>query len=161
MADGIGRCSAEAPRTVVGEATPPARGDMLHRIAQLAIGAPRRMLAVAALVAVATGIFGVPVAKSLCACGFEDPSSESAKAKGLLTDKFDNGDVQMVIVVSAPDGANGGVAREVGTELVDDLMRSPQVTSVTSLWTAPAPERAALVSKRRKVRANRGRDRRR
>ena len=30
--------------------------------------------------------------------------------------------------------------------LVDDLMRSPHVTSVTSLWTAPAPERAALVS---------------
>ena len=93
------------------------------------------------------GIFGVPVAKSLCACGFEDPSSESAKAKELLTDKFDEGDVQMVIVVSAPDGANGGAARDVGTELVDDLMRSPHVTSVTSLWTAPAPERAALVSR--------------
>ena len=146
MAGGIGRSSAEAPRTVVGEATPPARGDVLHRIAQLAIGVPRRMLAVAALVALAAGMFGVPVAKSLCACGFEDPSSESAKAKELLTDKFDDGDVQMVIVVSAPDGANGGVAREVGIELVDDLIRSPHVTSVTSLWTAPAPERAALVS---------------
>ena len=96
--------------------------------------------------AVAAGIFGVPVAKSLCACGFEDPSSESAKAKELLTDKFDKGDVQMVIVVSAPDGADGGAARAVGTELVDDLMRSPRVVSVTSLWTAPAPERAALVS---------------
>ena len=34
----------------------------------------------------------------------------------------------------------------VGTELVDDLMRSPHVTSVTSLWTAAPPERAALVS---------------
>ncbi len=146
MAGGIGRSSAEAPRTLVGEPTPQARGDVLHRIAQLAIGAPRRMLAVAALVAVAAGIFGVPVAKSLCACGFEDPSSESAKAKELLTDKFDKGDVQMVIVVSAPDGADGGAARAVGTELVDDLMRSPRVVSVTSLWTAPAPERAALVS---------------
>ena len=53
----------------------------------------------------------------------------------------------MVIVVSAPDGADGGAARAVGTELVDDLMRSPHVASVTSLWTAPAPERAALVSR--------------
>jgi putative drug exporter of the RND superfamily len=104
------------------------------------------MLIVAALVAVAAGIFGVPVAKSLCACGFEDPSSESAKAQELLTDTFDEGDVQMVIVVSAPDGANGGAARAVGTELVDELRRSPHVASVTSLWTAPAPERAALVS---------------
>ena len=79
------------------------------------------MLVVAALVAVAAGIFGVPVAKSLCACGFEDPSSESAKAQELLTDKFHMGDVQLVIVVSAPDGANGGAASTVGTELVDDL----------------------------------------
>ena len=105
------------------------------------------MLAVAALVAVAAGIFGVPVAKSLCACGFEDPSSESAKAKELLTDKFDVGDVQLVIVVSSPDGADGAAARAVGTDLVDELMRSPHVASVTSLWTAPDPERAALVSK--------------
>ncbi len=33
------------------------------------------------------------------------------------------------------------------TGLVDELMRSPHVASVTSLWTAPAPERAALVSR--------------
>ena len=76
------------------------------------------MLVVAALVAVAAGIFGVPVAKSLCACGFEDPSSESAKAQQFLTDKFHVGDVQLVIVVSAPGGANGGAASTVGTEMV-------------------------------------------
>jgi RND superfamily putative drug exporter len=120
---------------------------VLHRIAQLALSAPRRMLVLAALVAVAAGIFGVPVAKSLCACGFEDPSSESAKAKQLLTNKFDVGDVQLVIVVSAPDGAEGGPARGVGTELVDELGRSPHVASVTSLWTAPAAEQATLVSR--------------
>jgi putative drug exporter of the RND superfamily len=104
------------------------------------------MLAVAALVAVAAGIFGVPVARSLCACGFEDPSSESAAARQLLTDKFGTGDVQLVILVSAPDGANGGAARAVGSDIVDALKRSPHVDSVTSLWTAPAPERTALVS---------------
>ncbi|MFI5507957.1 MMPL family transporter [Mycobacterium sp. NPDC051804] len=119
---------------------------MLRRIARLAVAAPRRMLVLAALVAVAAGIFGVPVAKSLCACGFEDPSSESAHAKALLKDKFGAGDVQMVITVSAADGAVGPSAREVGTELVDELSRSPHVASVTSLWTTPEPERAALVS---------------
>ena len=101
----------------------------------------------AALVAVAAGVFGVPVAKSLCACGFEDPSSESAKAKELLTDRFNVGDVRMMVTVSSPDGADSGAARAVGTELADDLMRSPHVVSVTSLWTAPAPERPALVSR--------------
>ena len=105
------------------------------------------MLVVAGLIAVAAGIFGVPVAKSLCACGFEDPSSESATAKELLTGKFDVGDVRLVIVVSAPDGADGGAARAAGTDLVDELARSPYVASVTSLWTAPEPERAALVSR--------------
>ena len=123
------------------------KGGILRHIAQLAVAAPRRMLVLAALVAVAAGIFGVPVAKSLCACGLEDPSSESAMASELLTDKFGVGDVAMVIIVSAPDGADGPAARAVGTELVDELTRSPHVASVTSLWTAPSPERAALVSK--------------
>ena len=146
MAVDIGRSSAETSPTVVGETASPSRSGVLHRIARLAIAAPRRMLAVAALVAVAAGVFGVPVAKSLCACGFEDPSSESSKAKELLTDKFGAGDVQLVIVVSAPDGADGAAARAVGTELVDELMRSPHVASVTSMWTAQALERQALVS---------------
>jgi putative drug exporter of the RND superfamily len=131
----------------VSEATTPSGFGFLHRIAQLAISAPRRVLAVAALVAVAAGVFGVPVAKSLCACGFEDPSAESAKAKELLTDRFNVGAVQMVVTVSTPDGADSGAARAVGSELVDDLMRSPHVASVTSLWTAPALERPALVSR--------------
>jgi RND superfamily putative drug exporter len=146
MTVGIGRCSADTPQTAVGEAIPPSASGVLDRIARLALSAPRRMLAVAALVALTAGIFGVPVAKSLCACGFEDPSSESAQAKELLTDKFDVGDVQLVIVVSAPNGADGAAARAAGTDLVEELMRSPHVASVTSLWTAPDPERAALVS---------------
>ncbi len=53
---------------------------MLHRIAHLAIAAPRRVLVVAALAMVAAGIFGIPVAKSLSAGGFQDPTSESAQA---------------------------------------------------------------------------------
>jgi RND superfamily putative drug exporter len=147
VAGSVGRCTAQIRRTVVSEPTTPSGFGFLHRIAQLAISAPRRVLAVAALVAVAAGVFGVPVAKSLCACGFDDPSSESAKAKELLTDRFNVGDVRMMVTVSSPDGADSGAARAVGTELADDLMRSPHVVSVTSLWTAPAPERPALVSR--------------
>ena len=51
---------------------------LLHRIALLAIAAPRRVIAFAVLLTVALGIFGVPVAKSLSASGFQDPTSESA-----------------------------------------------------------------------------------
>ncbi len=120
---------------------------MLQRIAGVAIAAPRQILAVAALVMVAAGVFGVPVAKSLSAGGLQDPSAESSKAMQLLTDKFDQGDMQLVIVVSAPDGFRGERARAVGTQIVDHLEQSPHVASVTSAWTAPPPVAADLVSR--------------
>jgi uncharacterized membrane protein YdfJ with MMPL/SSD domain len=120
---------------------------MLHRIARLAISAPRRTLVVAALLMVAAGIFGVPVAKSLSASGFQDPNSESSKAATILTDKFSQGDLQLLFVVSAPDSVAGSAARAVGTEIADRLGHSPHVTSVTSVWTAPPPAAASLVSK--------------
>ena len=77
---------------------------MLHRIARLAIAAPRRIIAVAALLAFALAIFGVPVAKSLSTSGFQDPTSESAKATQLLTDRFHQGNVQLMVIVSKPEG---------------------------------------------------------
>jgi uncharacterized membrane protein YdfJ with MMPL/SSD domain len=93
----------------------------------VAITAPRRVLAIAALVTITAGFFGVPVAKTLCACGFEDPAAESATVAKLLTDKFDADAAQLVIVVSAPDGYGSGPGRAVGTEIVDQLARSPHV----------------------------------
>ncbi|MBV8346235.1 MAG: MMPL family transporter [Mycolicibacterium sp.] len=120
---------------------------MLQRIAGMAIAAPRQILAVAALVMVAAGVFGVPVAKSLSAGGFQDPNAESSKAAQLLTDKFGQGDMQLLIVVSAQDGFAGERARAVATEIVDHLQQSPHVAGVTSAWTAPPPAAADLISK--------------
>jgi uncharacterized membrane protein YdfJ with MMPL/SSD domain len=124
---------------------------MLQRIARLAIVAPRRILAVAALVMVAAAIFGLPVAKSLSAGGFQDPESESTRAMHLLTDKFGQSDQQLVIMVSAPGGAHSDQARQVGTDIVDQIKRSAGVYNVSSAWTGPTaipPHLAAdLVSK--------------
>jgi len=120
---------------------------VLQRIARLAIAAPRRVIAVAALATLAAGVFGIPVAKSLCACGFQDPTSESANASQLLNEKFGQGDVQLLIVVTAADGFNSGPARAAGAEIVDQLRRSPHVATVTSAWTAPPPAAAELISK--------------
>ena len=58
----------------------------------------------AALLAFALAIFGVPVAKSLSTSGFQDPTSESAKATQLLTDRFHQGNVQLMDIVSKPEG---------------------------------------------------------
>ena len=119
---------------------------MLQRIALLAIAAPRWVIAVGALVMLAAGIFGVPVAKSLSSSGFQDPTSESARATQLLTDKFHQGDMQMLITVTAPDSATGPAARAVGLAIVDQLRQSPNVADVTSVWTAPPAAAKRLVS---------------
>lgn len=120
---------------------------MLQWIARLAIAAPRRIIAVVALGMAAVGIFGVPVAKSLSAGGFEDPNSESAKATQLLADKFGQGDLQLLIIVSTPEGFDSSSAHATGTEIVDQLRQSPHVASVTSAWTAPPSAAAELVSR--------------
>ncbi|MGC2674735.1 MAG: MMPL family transporter, partial [Mycobacterium sp.] len=100
---------------------------MLQRIARLAIAAPRRILAIAALVMVAAAIFGIPVAKSLSAGGFQDPASESAEAIHLLTDKFGQSDQQLVILVTAPGGAQSSQARSVATDIAGQVRGSDGV----------------------------------
>ncbi|MEE6137411.1 MMPL family transporter [Mycobacterium sp. 050128] len=123
---------------------------MLPRIAGLAIAAPRRIIAVGVLVFIAAAIFGLPVAKSLAPGGFQDPDSESARAISVLTEKFGQSGQQMLILVTAPAGANSDKARTVGTDLVNELQRSPLVYNATSPWTGPPQAQSAsaeLISK--------------
>jgi len=87
---------------------------VLHRIALLAIAAPRRVLAVAALLMVGAAVFGVPVATTLAAGGFQDPAAESFRATALLGEKFGQSDVQLLFMVTAPDGIRGAAARAAG-----------------------------------------------
>ena len=101
------------------------------------------------MLAVALGIFGVPVAKSLSPSGFQDPGAESSRATELLTDKFKQGDVQLLVVVSTPDGVDSADARATGTRIVDELRQSPHVANVTSPWTTPPAAAADLVSRDR------------
>jgi uncharacterized membrane protein YdfJ with MMPL/SSD domain len=112
--------------------------DMLQAIARLAIAAPRRIIGVAALVVVGAAIFGVPVTKSLSAGGFQDPTSESAQAIKMLTDKFGQSDQKLLIEVTAPGSADSPQARRAGTEIVAALQRSPYVFNVSSAWTGPS-----------------------
>ncbi|MDT4998015.1 MAG: putative drug exporter of the superfamily [Mycobacterium sp.] len=119
---------------------------MLRRIALLAIAAPRRILVVAALIMVAAAVFGIPVAKSLSAGGFQDPTSESAQATKLLTDKFEQGDMQLLVTVTAPDGVKSANATSAATNIVEHLKQSPHVANVTSPWTVPPQAATDLIS---------------
>src|SRR6202012_636975 len=77
--------------------------------------------------------------------------SESAQAIKQLTDKFGQSDQQMVIVVTAPAGVQSNQARQVATDIVEQVKTSPGVYNVSSAWTGPTtqpPHLAAdLVSK--------------
>jgi uncharacterized membrane protein YdfJ with MMPL/SSD domain len=119
---------------------------VLDAIARLAIAAPRRVIAVAVLVMVGTAFFGIPVITSLSAGGMGDPTSESALAARLLTDKFDQADMEMLITVTSDGGAQSPRATAVGTDLVQRLQNSPNVGRVVSPWTAPASAVPALIS---------------
>lgn len=110
---------------------------MLNRIARCAIAAPRRIVAIAILVSVAAAIFGIPVVKGLSVGGFQDPSSQSAQAIGLMRDKFGQSDQQILIVVAVRGGAGGDKVRQVGRKIVEQLERSAFVLSVSSAWTSP------------------------
>ena len=120
---------------------------MLEGIARLAIRAPRRIIAIALLVMAGAAVFGIPVAKSLSAGGFADPTAGSAHAAQLLAGKFDQGDMQMLITVSSNAGAQSGAARAVGTDIVARLHNSPYVAQVISPWTAPPSVAESLISK--------------
>ncbi len=120
---------------------------MLQQIARVAIRAPKRIVVIALLVMVATGIFGIPVTKALSAGGFQDPTSESAKASQLLVDKFGDGDMDLVLSLTSDGGAQGPKSRAVANDLIAQLQASPHVAEVTSAWNAPATAAPALVSK--------------
>jgi uncharacterized membrane protein YdfJ with MMPL/SSD domain len=111
---------------------------VLYGVARLAIAAPHRIIALAVLVMIGTAIFGIPVVKTLSAGGEVDPGAESSQAAALLSQKFGQGDMRMVITVTSDGGAQGPRARAVGTDLVKRLQNSPHVGQVISAWTVPA-----------------------
>jgi RND superfamily putative drug exporter len=120
---------------------------VLHRIAGLAVESPRRVITAVVLLALLIGAFGVPVADKLSPSGFQDPTAESSRAARMLTEKFGQGDVPLVITVTAPDRYDSPRARAVATDVIDTLQRSGHVAAVNSAWTAPPPAAAAMLSK--------------
>jgi len=147
MAGGTGPIGTLTRRPAHRRATPAHHGGVLQRIALLAITAPRRILAIAIILVAAAAVVGLPVAKSLSASGFQDPGSESSRASKVLTDKFGQGDMQLLFVVTAPNGVESTQARSVGADIADQLTKSAHVTSVTSAWTVPPGAAGSLVSK--------------
>jgi putative drug exporter of the RND superfamily len=119
----------------------------LQSLVRLALASPRTVVAVAALLAIGAGLFGVHVTKSLSAAGFRDPSAESSQVADLMSSKFGQGDLQMVFTVGGPGGARGPAVSAAGADMVGQLKSYSFVADVASPWTVPAPSAAELVSR--------------
>ena len=119
---------------------------MLSQIARMGTAAPRRVIGFALILMVAIGIFGIPVAQHLSPSGFQDPTSESSRTAKVLTDKFGQGDVALVLVITAPDRYDSPASRAVAEDAIDRLQRSGYVAAITSAWTSPPTAASALVS---------------
>jgi RND superfamily putative drug exporter len=117
----------------------------------MVISAPRRVLATAAVTAIVAAIFGIPVANSLPSGGFAEPSAESSRAAQTLSDTFHRSDLQLVLVVTAPDHADMQSIRSTATDFQRQLSASPFVTDVVSAWTSPPAIAGALISKDRRA----------
>lgn len=120
---------------------------MFHRIANLALTAPRLIVTLAALLAVAAVFYGSSVVNSLSAGGFHDRAAESSRAIHLLADKFGHGDLQVVFLITAEQGVQSQAAHTVATQIEKQLRAMPFVGDVRSTWTAPPAGKAGLTSK--------------
>ncbi|PRC43237.1 hypothetical protein C6A85_000000106375, partial [Mycobacterium sp. ITM-2017-0098] len=119
---------------------------MLSFLTRKALSGPKRIVIVVALMTLGAAAFAVPVASVLTPGGFQDPTSESARATQMLTDVFGRGDVQLALVVSDPAGARSVGAQTVGRRITERLGRSPDVLAVESPWTSPPQRADALYS---------------
>jgi putative drug exporter of the RND superfamily len=124
---------------------------MLERLARLALRAPKQIIAAAALILVAVAVFGSPVAKSLSSGGFNYPGSESNRARGILLDKFGQGDMRLLVAVSSAQGVGDPAAESVARQIEATLHDSADVAGVTSAWTLPPTAAGPLLSKDRKT----------
>lgn len=110
---------------------------MLERLARSVIAAPRLVLWMALLIAIAAALFGVPVTKHLAAGGQQDPNSESAYVTRALRDKFDISDQSLVFMLTSEQGVKSPQMRAVAADLERQLKDSGVVINLTSAWTAP------------------------
>jgi putative drug exporter of the RND superfamily len=119
---------------------------LLNGIASLAIKRPKWVLSAALVIAVLSIVFGSSVASHLKAGGFVAPDAESTQATDLLAEKFNGGEPNLILMVTAPDGVDSQAARDVGNRLAAALATEPGVTAIQSYWALPDNVKSALRS---------------
>jgi RND superfamily putative drug exporter len=109
---------------------------MLTRVAHLATRHAWVVIASALVFLVVAGGIGGGVAENLTSGGFDDPSTESARADEALADRFDTGVPNVVLVVTAQGGdVDAPDVAAAGADLTSRLAAESGVTDVVSYWS--------------------------
>jgi putative drug exporter of the RND superfamily len=110
---------------------------LIDRLARLATRRTRGVLIAAVVFVALAGAVGGGVAENLTSGGFEDPSTESARADQVLADRFDTGVPNLLLLVTAPDGADvdSPAVDRAGRALTAELSAESGVTDVVSYWS--------------------------
>ncbi|MEW2218999.1 MMPL family transporter [Streptomyces sp. NPDC006990] len=107
---------------------------MFERIAELAIRRSRLVLTVAAVVVALMGALGAGAFGKLLTGGFDDPASQSSRARDVIEREF-GGETNLVLLVRAPDGrVDDPAAERTGRSLVSDLKAAQELGKVVSYW---------------------------
>jgi RND superfamily putative drug exporter len=110
---------------------------MLRNLATFTVRARWRVLAGAVAAFALFGAVGGGVAKDLSSGGFEDPNAESTKAQRYVDGIFDAGSPNLVLLVTAKQGASvdDGPVVEAGRALTAEVGRMDGVSQAVSYWT--------------------------
>ena len=110
---------------------------MLEALARFATRR-RRLVLIGALIAfILFGAVGGGVAETLSSGGFDDKSSENYRANQVLEEEFEQGDPNLVLVVTAKGGrsADDPAVVGAGTELTNRLAGIEGIQTAVSYWT--------------------------
>lgn len=120
---------------------------MIDALARLVTLAPKRVLAATLLIMAVAAVIAAPGPHRFSTGGFADPNAESTKATLLMVEKFHLGDVQLILLVRAPEPVDTPAARKFVEELVAQLRGANHVAAVTSPWDSPDPVAAGVISR--------------
>ncbi|MFD9097599.1 MMPL family transporter [Streptomyces collinus] len=117
---------------------------MFERIAELAIRRARLVLIVAVVATALMGALGSGAFTKLLGGGFDDPASQSTRARDLIDRKF-GGETNLVLLVRAGGGrVDTPSAEQNGKALVASLKKEKTLANVVSYWDTRS---AQLLSK--------------
>lgn len=109
---------------------------MLDRLARLAVGRPKAVLAATLILMIAALAYGSGISERLAGGGFYNSSSESHRAAAALEQRFHVGKPNLVILTTHTGGGSvdDPAAVAAGEALTGELAATPGITTVSSYW---------------------------